>query len=348
MTSIITCLIVTLLTPLPVLRERAGVRALHNSLSPTLPTLIITSLNSTPSTQPAERPTVLIVVGAEGQPEFGSQFTRWADRWTTAARSASAKPLTIGRDGPADQDKQKLKELLEAETKVQGSPLWLVLIGHGTFDGREAKFNLRGPDLSGHELADALKPATRPVAVVNCTSSSAPFLNKLSGQNRVIVTATRSGSEIYFARFGEHLSAAIADASADLDKDGQTSLLEAFIAASHRVEEFYKQEGRLATEHALLDDNGDGLGIPASWFSGIRATKAAKDGAPLDGLRAHQWHLLRTPAEQAMPETFRARRDDLELKIEALRAKKGAMSEADYYAQLEPLLIELARVYQHN
>jgi predicted ATPase len=144
------------------------------------------------------------------------------------------------------------------------------------------------------------------------------------------------------------MSAAITDGAADLDKDGQVSLLEAFIAASHGVEEFYKKEGRLATEHALLDDNGDGHGIPADWFQGTRATRAAKDGAPLDGARAHQWHLIRSAADQAMPADLRARRDDLELKIESLRAKKATLPEDDYYKQLDDLLLRLARVYERH
>jgi hypothetical protein len=161
----------------------------------------------------------------------------------------------------------------------------------------------------------------------------------------VIVTATQSGQEIQFSRFGSYLASAIADPAADLDKDGQTSLLEAFLAAAHRVEEFYKTEGRLATEHALLDDNGDARGTPAAWYQGTRATRAARDGAPLDGPRAHQWHLVLSADEQALPPQTRARRDELELKIEALRAKKATLAEADYYAQLEDLLVQLAHVY---
>jgi hypothetical protein len=119
-------------------------------------------------------------------------------------------------------------------------------------------------------------------------------------------------------------------------------------AASHRVEEFYKEDARLATEHALLEDNGDGLGIPADWFQGTRATKSAKDGAPLDGLRAHQWHLKLSDAEKALPAEFRAKRDALELEVEALRAKKASLGEADYYARLEKLLLQLARLYRDN
>src|SRR5213075_927990 len=98
---------------------------------------------------------------------------------------------------------------------------------------------------------------------------------------RVIVAAARSGYEQNYARFGQYMAEAIADPTADLDKDGQTSLLEAFLTASRRVAEYYATEGRMVTEHALLDDNGDGFGTPADWFRGIRAVKAAKDGAPL-------------------------------------------------------------------
>ena len=296
---------------------------------------------------PPDRPTVVLVVGAEGEPEYGRAFAQWADRWVDAVKKGSAELVQIGRDGAdPEADKSRLQAALADAAKEPARPLWVVMIGHGTHDGRDAKFNLRGPDVSDAELAQWLAPCKRPLAVIDCSSASAPFLKKLSGPNRIVVTATRTGSENNFARFGDHLSASVADPSADLDKDGQTSLLEAFIAASHRVEEFYKQEARLATEHALLEDNGDGLGIPADWFQGTRATRSAKDGAPLDGLRAHQWHLVMSDAERALPPEFRAARDKLELDIEALRARKPALPEADYYARLEPLLLDLARLYR--
>jgi hypothetical protein len=225
------------------------------------------------------------------------------------------------------------------------APLWIILIGHGTYDGKSAKFNLRGPDFSDQEFADWLRPFTRPLAVIDCSSSSAPFLSRLSGKNRVVITATKAGSEMNFARFGDYISSSITDPAADLDKDGQTSLLEAFLAASHRTREFYTQDTRLATEHALLDDNGDGLGISEDFFEGLRATRASRNGAALDGPRARQWHLLISAEEQRMPAELRAHRDELELKLEALRNKKASMSENAYYAQLEPILIELARLY---
>jgi hypothetical protein len=273
-------------------------------------------------------PTVIVAVGAAGEAEFGKEFTNWSELWSKASDQAVASPLVIGC-GPTNTttDLSLLKQSLAAEPTNTTAELWLVLIGHGTFDGKEAKFNLRGPDLSATELAEWLKPFRRPVVIINCASSSSPFLNKLSAHDRVIVTATRSGYEENFARFGKFMAEAITDPAADLDKDEQTSLLEAFIMASRRVGEFYEAEGRLATEHALLDDNGDGLGTLADFFRGIRAVKKPGGGGTVDGLRAHQIHLVRSEHEQQMPPELRARRDELELSVARLRELKPTLDE---------------------
>jgi len=221
-----------------------------------------------------------------------------------------------------------------------------VLIGHGTFDGKQAKFNLRGPDVSASALALWLRPFRRPLVVINTAAASAPFLNQLSASNRVIITATRSGHELNYARFGHYLALSLTDPQADLDKDGQVSLLEAFLAASHQTAEFYKMQGRLQTEHALLDDNGDGLGTPADWFHGLRAVKKPKDDAGLDGLLARQLCLVPAEFERALPPEQRARRDELERAVLMHREKKSKMAEEEYYQQLEKLLLELARLYE--
>jgi hypothetical protein len=287
-----------------------------------------------------------VVVGAAGEEEFGLSFAESADRWAKACREAGAKLTTIGLEtNSATSDYERLKQALANEPKDGVAELWLVFLGHGTFNGKEAKFNLRGADVSATELAEWLKPVHRPLAVLNTSSASAPFLAKLSGTNRVIITATRSGHEVNYARLGRFLSEAVADPEADLDKDGQTSLLEAFLSASRRTAEFYSNEGRLATEHALLDDNGDGLGTPADWFRGVRAVKRAKAGAMPDGFRAHQFHLVRRGSELALAPETRARRDELELSIAHLRELKGSLDEAEYYSRLEALLLELARLY---
>ncbi|MGE3308843.1 MAG: hypothetical protein AB7O66_02650, partial [Limisphaerales bacterium] len=122
--------------------------------------------------------------------------------------------------------------------------------------------------------------------------------------------------------------------------------LEAFLSASFQVAEFNKTEGRLATEHSLIDDNGDGLGTPSAWFRGLHPTKRSRDGAAVDGLRAHQIHLVRSAAENELSPEARARRDQLEVEIASLRDRKSSVPEDQYYQDLETLLLELARLYQ--
>jgi hypothetical protein len=131
--------------------------------------------------------------------------------------------------------------------------------------------------------------------------------------------------------------------SADFDKDGQVSLLEAFLSASRHANEFYKAERRLVTEHALLDDNGDGLGTPADWFQGVRAIRKAKDDSQVDGLLAGQFCLVPSERESRLTAEQRARRDALERAVFQHREKKTQLPEEEYYRELERLLLELAR-----
>ena len=301
------------------------------------------------SAQTNEQRTLVLVIGAAGEPEYGEQFSTWADLWKQAARKGGLQTSVIGADtNNPENDLTRLLNVLTNEVAKPAGELWLVFIGHGTFDGRLAKFNLRGPDISADDLAAVLKPCKRPLAVIQCASASGPFINALSGPGRVIITATRSGSEINAARLGGYLAKAIADPAADLDKDGQTSLLEAYLFAARQVEQFYKEAGRLATEHALLDDNGDGLGTPADWFRGVRATKTAANGKSVDGVRAHQLNLVRSAVEQELSPEMRARRDELEKKLSELRTRKAGMKADEYYSQLEGLLVETARLYRES
>ena len=293
----------------------------------------------------ADKPTVILVVGAAGEEEYQEQFTNWAERLGCGRAPGQADVVRIGSDAESKTtDHDRLRDAL-ASAGSAGGPLWLVLIGHGTFDGRQAKFNLRGPDVDAAELAEWCQAVRRPLAVIDSSSASGPMLNALSGPGRVVVVATKSGNEKNFARFGDFFSTAIGDSAADLDKDGQTSLLEAFLRAAREVDEFYAQQARLATEHALLDDNGDALGTPAAWFQGVRAIRTAKDGAALDGSAAQRWYLVPGNQERRLSPGARLRRDELEQAIAALRVKKVTLAEDEYYAQLEPLLVELARLY---
>ena len=175
-----------------------------------------------------------------------------------ACDAAGIAVEVIGKD---EHDAETLEAALKkAATKSTGH-FWLVLIGHGTFDNREVKFNLRGPDVSAKQLAAWCQPIQRELIFIDGGSCSAGFMQPLAGQRRIIITGTKSVDEIYYTRFGEFFAPAIAgDLAADLDQDKQVSILEAFRHASKMAAEFYEKEERISTEHALIEDNGDGVG----------------------------------------------------------------------------------------
>ena len=293
-----------------------------------------------------DRASVILVVGAGGEEKYAGSFAKWASHWQQAAEAGGVKIATVGLEQSGETDRQRLKLLLDAERKDGLQELWVVLLGHGTSDGKEPKFNLRRDDLRASELVDWLKPIQRTTVVVCGFSASGAWLKPLAAPGRVVVTATRSGAENNYARFGGYLAESIAGPAADLDKDGETSLLEAWLVAARKTADFYKEEGRLATEHSLLEDNGDGLGTPADWFRGVRAVKKAKDGTPPDGLRAAQIHLVHSSAERALTAAQRAERDTLERDLAALRERKAAMKEDEYFRELEALMLKLARIYR--
>ncbi|MEM7784463.1 MAG: hypothetical protein AAF623_14010 [Planctomycetota bacterium] len=326
---------------------------------------------------------LILVVGADGQEEYGKQFRDWASNWRKVVFEAAAKSITNDSNAESDQDSQlksngkekpqagpdlskpdssrielveigiaepgeksDLEQLEQAivSTDSKTVELWLILIGHGTDDRKLSKFNLRGRDLTASQLNQWLANLKNRVVVVNCASASAGFISKLKAPNRVVITSTKSPSQYNFSRFGKYLAESIADPTLDLDKDQQTSLLEAFIAASARTQEFYTQETRLATELAIIDDNGDGKGTPGDWFEGTRVGRQSKSGVP-DGIQANQIFLVRRGAEAKLTESERETRDQLEAELEKWRAKKSRMDEATYYKSIEPILIRLAKLY---
>lgn len=294
----------------------------------------------------AEKVSLIVVAGAGGEAEYSEAFAKWAENWKQVGESAGASTRVIGLDDKAAESLGQLRAALREEPKDGASELWVVLLGHGNSEAKDAKFNLTGDDLAASEYASWLTPFHRPLVLINCFSSSGAFLAPLSAPGRVIVTATRSGSERNYSRFGKYLAEAMSDASADLDKDGQTSLLEAWLTAAQRVAVFYKDEGRIATEHSLLEDNGDAKGTPADFFRGVRAVKKAKDGAPPDGLRAHQVHLQRNAEERALSAEIRAERDALEIELAKLRDSKASKAEDTYYREIEALLLKIAKLYE--
>jgi hypothetical protein len=295
-----------------------------------------------------DRASVIVAVSAPGEETYGETFTKWAQQWSQAARSGDARQQVIGLSSTSRDPLGDLKQALEEEAKDGASPLWIALLGHGTFNGKEPKFNLPGDDLKASDLAAWLAPFHRPVVLICSFSSSGAWLKPLTGRDRVIVTATKSGSEINYSRFGGYFATAIADPAADIDKDGQTSVLEAWLYASKQVEDYYKAEGRLATEHSLLEDNADGLGTPSTWFSGVRAVKKPKGNSQPDGARAHQISLVPSTDERELAPELRQQRDQLELELARLREQKASLPEEEYFAKLEDVLLRIARLYHEE
>ena len=180
----------------------------HKPISSLMTSILLCAMMCLTSADEAEvRQSIVVVIGAPGSDEFRGEFLSWAEQWRRAAEAAGAQLISIGEEEDSSQsDREILKDCLAEQIGDASETLWLVLIGHGTFDGQNAKFNLRGPDVTATELAEWLKPCQRPLAIVNCTSASGPFINALSKPNRVIVTATKSGYEYNFARFGQYIS----------------------------------------------------------------------------------------------------------------------------------------------
>jgi hypothetical protein len=289
---------------------------------------------------------LVLIQGAGGESQYETAFGQWCQIWQATGASLSMAVHVIGPGGAELTDRERLRQTLQHLVGQNQRPLWMVYVGHGTYFQGQGKLNLTGPDVTADELAEWLQPLEQPVAIILCSSCSGAFLDRLSAPHRVIVTATRSGAEQNYSRFGQYLAEALQGQAADVDHDGAVSLLEAFLLAGRRTQAFYDTEGRLATEHALLDDNGDRSGTPADFFRGIRVVKSPSDDRAVDGLRAHQWMLSRDSDQPQLTPAQQAERDELETAIEALRQQRSALSDDQYYAQLEDYLVRLAKLTQ--
>ncbi|MCU0710955.1 MAG: hypothetical protein MUC43_02770 [Pirellula sp.] len=326
-----------------------------------------------------DEPRILIVLGAPGEPEYGTIFQACGKRWREAFGDAKIKFLdgtevpdrggdvssdsesdTRNNEQPssAESHRQQILDWISQHESNGSGPSedasvreivndevrWIIMIGHGTSDRSGSKFNLAGPDLSAKELSAAMKSSSHRWVILNCSSSSGPFLAELSGPNRIVVTATKSGAEQNYSRFADYLSRALNDPKSDLDHDSQISVLEAFLASSSGVARFYEDEGRLASEQALLDDNADKRGTPALFFRGLRAVKAPKDGLKLDGELAKRLIITRLTDAANLTVESSTKAQEIESKIALLRQQKKEMDEVEFANQLEVLLLELADI----
>jgi len=296
---------------------------------------------------------VAVIVGLGGEPEHAETFRRWGGSLVEHATGRLAIPkervLYLLEDPQQDVKRATGKATKEAIEKGLGAiasaakaedVVFIVLIGHGTWDGKVAKFNLPGPDMAAADFAAILaRSGTKNVVFVNTASASGPFVEALAGKARVIVTATRNGAEQFATVFGGYFVDALAGEAADADKNRRVSVLEAFNAAKIEVARVYQQRGIMLTERALLEDGGDGEGSLEPAINGKDGSAAAvlSLGAPREALAL--------PADPKLRQLHQERRA-LEQRAESLKLLKASMSPAAYAAELEKVLIELARKSQ--
>ena len=288
---------------------------------------------------------LLLIVGSAGEPTYEAGFHSAAEAWIRAAHSTNARLKVVGLDENDDSDRDLIESWISELEAQSAVPAWIVYIGHGTHTSKRTSINLRGPDIDATTLTSWLDRLERTLIVIHGGSASAPFITRLSKPNRILMTATRSGEELNYARFGERFANVIESRDGDANQDGQVSLLEAFVAAASSVETFYEENKRLASEHALIDDNGDGTGTPADWFRGERLIKTPQDDRSPDGFRSRQIAFIASEQESLLSPEQRQIRDQLEIELEGLRSQKKTLEESSYYEQLEMILLKLSRIY---
>ncbi|MCH7910117.1 MAG: hypothetical protein IIB38_10925 [Candidatus Hydrogenedentes bacterium] len=293
----------------------------------------------------------VILSGSGGEAVYRAQF----HDWTTRLRDVLVQELGHAPErvyahleAPADQGDAFRPVTLEAiQQRFQGlseivtdaDEVYVYLIGHGSYINAKSNFHIPGPDLTAIELGRLLDGLhARRIVVLNGASGGAGFINVLSAPNRVVCSATKSVSEINATEFMGHFIAGLEEGSADMDHDGRISFLEACEQAAELTATWYLGESLLSTEHAILDDNADGLGsrLPLSDVD-------APDRGVFDGSLASQCFLkdFQFPPEvpQDMIDTYLDAID----RVYELRRKKASMDAEAYYEALVELLIRAAQ-----
>jgi len=268
----------------------------------------------------------LTVAGLGGEPDYEQRFALLATDMDKILRAGGGTDRVIETLKGPDATKAKFEAALGriASQAKAADVVVLMMIGHGTFDGTEYKFNLPGPDISGTELATQLNriPATRQL-VVDMTSASGGVTAALKKDGRTVITATKSGTEKNATIFARFWVESLRDPTADTDKNEIISALEAFRYAQTKTAAFFTEQKRLATEHAQLEDQQRAAAFPLLRFGSAAAA-------------------INDPAKRELV----SKKEDIENKIDALKYQKDLMAPDDYKRQIATLLLELAKTQE--
>jgi hypothetical protein len=263
---------------------------------------------------------VVVVEGLGGEARYVEQFAEQVAALESAAQSLTAEnQIRVFRADDVTRDKV-LQHFAGLKTGTANSDqVALFLVGHGSYDDHEYKFNIPGPDLTGEDIAEMLNdlPSTSQL-LVNTSSASGAIAELAANENRMLVLATKSGVERHATRFGGYFAAALQDPSADLDKNQIISVAEAFSFAERQVDDYFERNGQLATEHPRLE------GDRADRFSVARLGEVRSDNADsvLTGLIGE--------------------RDEINEMIDSLRLEQGNMTPENYRSALLRHMVRLA------
>ncbi len=297
--------------------------------------LLLASVMAAPAT------TYFVTIsGLGGEPDYVQRFKMWADDIDGSLKKAGGDINVTTLVAPT---RDKIRARM-AELATQAKPndsLVLMLIGHGSFDGVDYKFNIPNTDVTGAELAAMMDrvPASRQ-CVVNMTSASGGSIQFLRKPGRVVIAATKSGTEKNATIFARYFAEALREPAADSDKNESISALEAFLYAQRKTKDFYDAQKRLATEHAVLEDTGKGEG-------GLPQPNNP-DG---EGRLAASFSLVRLGANAAaandpVKRPLLDRKEQLEQEIDKLKYDKAALPADEYKKRLASLLLELSKIQE--
>jgi hypothetical protein len=275
---------------------------------------------------------LLVITGAPGDDEHAQKFQKWAAAIVDIAKEKGGlkdDTITYLGDKP-ELDAARIKgrstranvEKAFADLAATAQPndeVIVILIGHGSFDGKLGAFNLAGPDLTADDYA------RQRIVFVNTASASGAFLQALAGPGRTVITSTKTGGEKNEPVFAQFFADAFNDPAADTDRNGRVSMAEAFEYAKAKSVATYTKAGTILTEHATLDDSREGKFAATLYLESekAQADKTAKVANPE----------LRALLEQ---------QQSLQKQIDDLKLKKDVLPEAQYDQQMEKLLTELA------
>ncbi len=281
----------------------------------------------------------LTIAGLGGEPEYEQRFAGWAVDLDKIFKSEpGAQVITLsGAQATRANIESRLGDLAK-QTKPDDH-LVLLLIGHGSYDESDYKFNIPGPDITATELASLLDKIPAQQAIIDMTSASGGAIPILQKSKRVLITATKAGTEKNATVFPRYFIEGLRDPAADADKNEVITVLEAFRYAEAKTAKFYDELKRLSTEHPLIEDVGKGEGVKAP---------SVENG---EGMIAGRFALLHTGSAVAMakdPEKLKLlkEKEGIEEKIDELKYRKASMAVAEYRQELTKLLVDLAKTQE--